>query len=116
MRNNRGGRMRRVLATTARIGRPQASMIVAIVALVFAATGGAIASTQGHPAKLRHGPRASDPRSEEHTSELQSQSNLVCRLLLEKKTQLRDFGFAEHVHRWLLEAGSVAGLDRVATG
>src|SRR2546430_12655057 len=26
-----------------------------------------------------------DPRSEEHTSELQSQSNLVCRLLLEKK-------------------------------
>src|SRR2546430_4005525 len=32
-----------------------------------------------------------DPlRSEEHTSELQSQSNLVCRLLLEKKkTQLQ---------------------------
>src|SRR5688572_31729343 len=29
---------------------------------------------------------AGDPgRSEEHTSELQSQSNLVCRLLLEKK-------------------------------
>src|SRR2546430_5162185 len=27
-------------------------------------------------------------RSEEHTSELQSQSNLVCRLLLEKKIQL----------------------------
>src|SRR2546430_8350576 len=30
-------------------------------------------------------------RSEEHTSELQSQSNLVCRLLLEKKkTQIHD--------------------------
>src|SRR2546430_8192971 len=28
-------------------------------------------------------------RSEEHTSELQSQSNLVCRLLLEKKKQTR---------------------------
>src|SRR2546430_4984347 len=28
---------------------------------------------------------ALDQRSEEHTSELQSQSNLVCRLLLEKK-------------------------------
>src|SRR2546430_16921360 len=27
-------------------------------------------------------------RSEEHTSELQSQSNLVCRLLLEKKNDL----------------------------
>src|SRR2546430_7731528 len=29
------------------------------------------------------------PRSEEHTSELQSQSNLVCRLLLEKKNTVR---------------------------
>src|SRR2546430_10700113 len=29
-------------------------------------------------------------RSEEHTSELQSQSNLVCRLLLEKKKSLDD--------------------------
>src|SRR5688572_32083074 len=31
------------------------------------------------------GPVRKLPRSEEHTSELQSQSNLVCRLLLEKK-------------------------------
>src|SRR6266478_10198498 len=30
-------------------------------------------------------PVSSTSRSEEHTSELQSQSNLVCRLLLEKK-------------------------------
>src|SRR2546430_13595292 len=30
-------------------------------------------------------PDVRDTRSEEHTSELQSQSNLVCRLLLEKK-------------------------------
>src|SRR2546427_8338848 len=29
-----------------------------------------------------------DARSEEHTSELQSQSNLVCRLLLEKKKRV----------------------------
>src|SRR5688572_30850968 len=29
--------------------------------------------------------KAMEKRSEEHTSELQSQSNLVCRLLLEKK-------------------------------
>src|SRR3712207_8084472 len=28
-----------------------------------------------------------DPRSEEHTSELQSRQYLVCRLLLEKKTK-----------------------------
>src|SRR5688572_32518069 len=31
-------------------------------------------------------------RSEEHTSELQSQSNLVCRLLLEKKKRTRQPG------------------------
>src|SRR2546430_6645708 len=31
--------------------------------------------------------RSGPGRSEEHTSELQSQSNLVCRLLLEKKKQ-----------------------------
>src|SRR2546427_3837126 len=30
-----------------------------------------------------------DVRSEEHTSELQSQSNLVCRLLLEKKKNIK---------------------------
>src|SRR2546430_6197722 len=36
-------------------------------------------------------------RSEEHTSELQSQSNLVCRLLLEKKKQhLADHHFRLH--------------------
>src|SRR5205085_11280950 len=32
-----------------------------------------------------HQPAAAVDRSEEHTSELQSQSNIVCRLLLEKK-------------------------------
>src|SRR5205085_11018268 len=32
-------------------------------------------------------PRGARLRSEEHTSELQSQSNLVCRLLLEKKKE-----------------------------
>src|SRR2546427_7483656 len=35
------------------------------------------------------------PRSEEHTSELQSQSNLVCRLLLEKKKK-REHARPEH--------------------
>src|SRR5256886_9874715 len=36
-------------------------------------------------------------RSEEHTSELQSQSNLVCRLLLEKKTQQRSADLSRSV-------------------
>src|SRR5438270_9387656 len=34
------------------------------------------------------GARPRRSRSEEHTSELQSQSNLVCRLLLEKKKKI----------------------------
>src|SRR2546430_12094710 len=34
--------------------------------------------------------RINEERSEEHTSELQSQANLVCRLLLEKKKSLED--------------------------
>src|SRR2546430_4526277 len=33
-------------------------------------------------------------RSEEHTSELQSQSNLVCRLLLEKKKKTPEYTIA----------------------
>src|SRR2546427_6118693 len=37
------------------------------------------------------------PRSEEHTSELQSQSNLVCRLLLEKKKTPPSSTWTEHV-------------------
>src|SRR2546430_13464159 len=37
--------------------------------------------------RLPKGSPYSMPRSEEHTSELQSQSNLVCRLLLEKKKE-----------------------------
>src|SRR2546430_13582105 len=40
------------------------------------------------PASERIRRKVSAARSEEHTSELQSQSNLVCRLLLEK-TKLR---------------------------
>src|SRR2546427_6027049 len=36
-------------------------------------------------------------RSEEHTSELQSQSNLVCRLLLEKKNNEGELGHNQRV-------------------
>src|SRR2546426_8979454 len=44
----------------------------------------------GSPGRVRERPRsrgAGGPRSEEHTSELQSPCNLVCRLLLEKKNK-----------------------------
>src|SRR2546430_6863595 len=42
---------------------------------------------------------AIDGRSEEHTSELQSQSNLVCRLLLEKKKTYAMNSFAPNSSR-----------------
>src|SRR5437016_6426116 len=41
----------------------------------------------GHGWSARDRPEDSTPRSEEHTSELQSLTNLVCRLLLEKKNK-----------------------------
>src|SRR5688572_31630593 len=52
--------------------------------------GGAVGSPRpALAASFTHGPtrtgHRAPGRSEEHTSELQSQSNLVCRLLLEKK-------------------------------
>src|SRR5438034_9903827 len=39
--------------------------------------------------------RGTPPRSEEHTSELQSHSDLVCRLLLEKKKKKKRTGEAQ---------------------
>src|SRR2546428_10110989 len=44
---------------------------------------------------------AADPRSEEHTSELQSRSDLVCRLLLEKKKTII---LIERTHRYIHNA------------
>src|SRR2546427_8931888 len=45
-----------------------------------------------------HKPLAGRPRSEEHTSELQSQSNLVCRLLLEKKKKTHTKPYHVNLH------------------
>src|SRR2546427_7219866 len=53
--------------------------------------------------RMSIGSSSTTTRSEEHTSELQSQSNLVCRLLLEKKkndNSLRD----ESYQHWLQPA------------
>src|SRR2546430_12017213 len=49
------------------------------------------------PPQSRTTCRTAPSRSEEHTSELQSQSNLVCRLLLEKKM--------DHSESHVLDAG-----------
>src|SRR2546430_9150443 len=64
---------------------------VAVTATAQDARGFALRAGQVHRPELEHDLPAHPPewalrtRSEEHTSELQSQSNLVCRLLLEKK-------------------------------
>src|SRR2546430_3195296 len=90
------------------IRRPPRSTLFPYTTL-FRSDGGTVDGRRREPDRLRHrrpavpvrvpgrrrrGARAlaptsrspaAPPRSEEHTSELQSQSNLVCRLLLEKK-------------------------------
>src|SRR5258706_9417351 len=51
--------------------------------------------------------RTSVSRSEEHTSELQSLTNLVCRLLLEKKKKKNKKTLRTNVAvEWAMEAGS----------
>src|SRR2546430_13023413 len=64
-----------------RRGRAQARDVLRRGARVRVRRGGA--PHDGRPARERR--RRARARSEEHTSELQSQSNIVCRLLLEKK-------------------------------
>src|SRR6266481_9872308 len=57
---------------------------------ISAACSQAARSVRPPPApRVRRSPPTSSPRSEEHTSELQSQFHLVCRLLLEKKKKHR---------------------------
>src|SRR5438477_3579586 len=50
-----------------------------------------VGARQPRAARAARGWRAPTTRSEEHTSELQSHVNLVCRLLLEKKNKQSEF-------------------------
>src|SRR5258707_6731473 len=49
---------------------------------------------QGHGPVCRADATSCAPRSEEHTSELQSRQYLVCRLLLEKKNKIIHYDIA----------------------
>src|SRR2546430_4353822 len=73
------------------IRRPPRSTLFPYTTLFRSANSSA--TTARSRTKFRRAPLLStgSRRSEEHTSELQSQSNLVCRLLLEKKKD-------EHTH------------------
>src|SRR5690625_5511668 len=70
------------------------SDLAAVSQLVDAAQTQAIAHALDRLAELMEqaGPADRSQRSEEHTSELQSRGQLVCRLLLEKKKRLRNEG------------------------
>src|SRR2546430_12087725 len=67
------------------IRRPPRSTLFPYTTLFRSLCGRRHHARRTHPFPVRA--QAAEPRarSEEHTSELQSQSNLVCRLLLEKK-------------------------------
>src|SRR2546430_11019509 len=80
------------------IRRPPRSTLFPYTTLFRSGSGPRIASPRRVRSIIAHAPQAiggrhgttapylgAKMRSEEHTSELQSQSNLVCRLLLEKK-------------------------------
>src|SRR2546430_8843934 len=81
-------------------------VLIAIGVLLLSAVLGGIygpnvrataASADDYQTAVRNFTRVLDVvRSEEHTSELQSQSNLVCRLLLEKKKTLVDVPSSPH--------------------
>src|SRR5690606_41584301 len=73
-------------------GHPAGDRILQIVARILRANAGAegfVARTGGEEFAFVVEGLSEDAaaRSEEHTSELQSRENLVCRLLLEKKKQ-----------------------------
>src|SRR2546430_13129376 len=79
------------------IRRPPRSTLFPYTTLFRSASSGGRASTETHftvpgghfsALSVNSGQPPTIARSEEHTSELQSQSNLVCRLLLEKKKSL----------------------------
>src|SRR5688500_20051556 len=65
-------------------------------------------TTGSSTAGSARGPHRSAARSEEHTSELQSPGKLVCRLLLEKKTDV----FREKCLALLVELGELANETR----
>src|SRR5438309_9078030 len=68
------------------IRRPPRSTLFPYTTLFRSKPSGRRRSTAGGGRTIRHRLHpAASPRSEEHTSELQSQFHLVCRLLLEKK-------------------------------
>src|SRR6266496_3862305 len=74
--------------------RPPRSTLFPYTTL-FRSIPGSIARCDRAPSAAWAGPRCAANRSEEHTSELQSRRDLVCRLLLEKK---KNYRMVQHCH------------------
>src|SRR2546421_7213295 len=71
------------------IRRPPRSTLFPYTTLFRSRTGEPLGVVRLKDGPLDHGKQTSrSRRSEEHTSELQSRSDLVCRLLLEKKKKM----------------------------
>src|SRR2546430_6665627 len=69
------------------------------------------ATADGHGGQVGPGAERQHDRSEEHTSELQSQSNLVCRLLLEKKKKKKTEFNADNIRLISLSSPSINVVD-----
>src|SRR2546430_11542210 len=82
------------------IRRPPRSTLFPYTTL-FRSTPGEMVAVQNGPASVPGGLPLQPWRSEEHTSELQSQSNLVCRLLLEKKKHQNQDPGRDYMHAHL---------------
>src|SRR5256885_6745780 len=72
------------------IRRPPRSTLFPYTTLFRSVTDGAQEAARFAPAALGPTGDTQQNRSEEHTSELQSPCNLVCRLLLEKKKKIHN--------------------------
>src|ERR1039457_769366 len=91
---------------TVTINRPEARNAVVCVRTGFRAM-----SNGGSPPKR---PYATNTRSEEHTSELQSPCNLVCRLLLDKTIHQERLGAEQSIAGELALAGPRSAIhDRM---
>src|SRR6266496_1891246 len=75
------------------IRRPPRSTLFPYTTLFRA---GPLRRPRSRAVRWRGRPAQRPPRSEEHTSELQSRRDLVCRLLLEKKNEREDVGAGRH--------------------
>src|SRR6266478_6850745 len=100
------------------IRRPPRSTLFPYTTLFRSPHRGAIPSRRVRNARGPQGTPLPLGRSEEHTSELQSQSNLVCRLLLEKKKRVATLHASgsgaegPNERRNRVEGGEVAGQER----